>query len=207
MSNSVQFDSGRPGCARPVVPAVVQVPQLGPLRLRVPLAELVAEAEHPLLGAGLLLVAARSAERRVELVLPDGAEQRHGLDRVASLRWLDDAACVDVLLNRGDHQAHPMLGDQLIAGGDHLVEVVAGVDVHHRERQPTGPERPQRQVQHDDGVLAAGEQQNGPLEFGGHLPDDVDRFGLQRAQVAQLVLAGGWSRLQIAGHNFLADLG
>ena len=39
--------------------AVVEVPDLGPLVLGVPLAELVAEREHALLGARLLLVAPR----------------------------------------------------------------------------------------------------------------------------------------------------
>jgi hypothetical protein len=64
---------------------------------------------------------------------------------------------------------------------------VAGVDVHHRERQTAWPERLQCQVQHDDGVLAAGEQQHRPLELGGDLADDVDRLGLEHPQMAQLV--------------------
>ena len=65
------------------VPAVVEAPQLGPLVLRVPLAELVAEREDPLLGPGLLLVAAGAAEHGVEPVLLDGVEQRRGLEAVA----------------------------------------------------------------------------------------------------------------------------
>ena len=172
------------------MPAVVEVPQFGPLRLGVPLAELVAEAEHPLLGAGLLLVAARPAERGVELVLPDGAQQRHGLQRVARRTVVHDPAGVDVLFDAGHDQTHAVAGDQFVAGGDHLVEVVAGVDVHHRERQPAGRERLDRQVQHHDRVLAAGEQQHRLLELGGDLADDVDRLGLQRAQLAQLVATG-----------------
>ena len=92
-----------------VVAAVVQVPQLGPLGLRIPLAELVAEAEHPLLGAGLLLVAPGTAERGVELVLPDRAQQRDRLHRVARRDGLDHAAGVDVVLHLGDHQSHPGL--------------------------------------------------------------------------------------------------
>jgi hypothetical protein len=36
-------------------------------------------------------------------------------------------------------------------------------------------------VQHDDRVLAAGEQQHRPLELGGDLADDVDGLGLERA--------------------------
>src|SRR5690606_5764824 len=47
-------------------PRVVEVPQLGALVLRVPLAEVVAEGEDPLLGPGLLLVAPGAAEDGVE---------------------------------------------------------------------------------------------------------------------------------------------
>ena len=189
-----------------VVAAVVEVPQLGPLRLRIPLAELVAEAEHPLLGPRLLLVAAGAAERGVELVLPDGAQQRDGLQRVARRDGLHDAAGVDVVLHLGDDQPHPGFVDQFVAGRDDLVEVVAGVDVHHRERQPAGPERLERQMQHDDGVLAAGEQQHRPLELGGHLADDVDRLGLQRPQMAEFVVAGGRFDSVRVGHRFLIKL-
>ena len=188
-----------------VVAAVVQVPQLRPLRLGVPLAELVAEAEHPLLGAGLLLVAAGTAERGVELVLPDGAQQRDGLQRVARRDGLDHAAGVDVVLHLGDDQPHTGFGDELVADLDDLVEVVAGVDVHHRERQPARPERLERQMQHHDGVLAAGEQQHRPLELRGHLPNDVDGLGLQRAQMAQLV-AACLVELLGGGHRFPVKL-
>src|SRR5204862_4299158 len=41
---------------------VVEVPELGPLVLRVPLAELVAKGKNPLLGARLFLVAPRAAD-------------------------------------------------------------------------------------------------------------------------------------------------
>src|SRR4029077_11467983 len=86
----------RPDVLTLVRAAVVQVPQLGSLRLGVPLTELVAEAEYPLLGAGLLLVATGPTERGVEFVLPDGAQQREGLHRVARRDGLHDAARVDV---------------------------------------------------------------------------------------------------------------
>ena len=66
------------------VPAVVEVPQLGPLVLRVPLPEVVAERVHPLLGPGLLLVAPTTAEHGVEAVLGDRVEQRDGLEPVAA---------------------------------------------------------------------------------------------------------------------------
>ena len=45
--------------------AIVEIPELGALVLRVPLAELVAEGEDALLGAGLLLVPPRAAEEGV----------------------------------------------------------------------------------------------------------------------------------------------
>src|SRR6266496_2481187 len=64
------------------VPPVVEVPQLGTLPPRLPLAEGVAQAEDPLLRAGALLVPAAAAEHRVELVLGDRVEQRRGLQRV-----------------------------------------------------------------------------------------------------------------------------
>ena len=47
----------------------------------------------------------RAAERGVELVLPDGAQQRDGLQRVARGPVVDDPAGVDVVLHAGDHQA------------------------------------------------------------------------------------------------------
>src|SRR5207302_8433975 len=47
---------------------VVEVPELRALRTRVPLAEVVAEAEDALLRASALLVAARAAHRGVEAV-------------------------------------------------------------------------------------------------------------------------------------------
>ena len=90
-----------------------------------------------------------------------------------------------------------MLGHQFVANLQDLVEVVAGVDVHHRERQPARCECLDRQVQHDDRVLTAGEQQHRLLELGGDLTDDVDGLGLQRAQMAQLVPGGG--RVEVGG--------
>src|SRR4051812_21721526 len=62
---------------------VVDAPQLRPLAARVPLAEVVAEAEDPLLRAGALLVAACPPERGVEAVLLDRVEQRRRLQAVA----------------------------------------------------------------------------------------------------------------------------
>src|SRR4051812_26841003 len=96
---------------------VVDAPQLGALAARVPLPEVVAEAEDPLLRAGALLVAAGTAERGIEVVLLDRVEQRRGLEAVARRArpgLLDDAAAVDRLLHRGDDQALAELGDAAV---------------------------------------------------------------------------------------------
>ena len=110
MSSSVQLRQREdPDVLALAVAAVVEAPQLGALVLRVPLAELVAEAEHPLLGPGLLLVAAGAAEHGVEAALLDAAEQRDGLEPVArrpGAGLLDDPAGVDVVLHRADDEPH-----------------------------------------------------------------------------------------------------
>ena len=78
--------------------------------------------------------------------------------------------------------------DEPVAELDHLGEVVAGVDVHDREREAPGPERLLGQAQQHDRVLAAAEQQHRPLELGRDLADDVDRLGLERLEVGELVV-------------------
>ena len=86
---------------------VVEVPELGALRARVPLAEVVAEAEDALLRAGALLVAARAAHRGVEAVLLDRVEQRRRLQlvaRCARARLLGHASLVDRLLDARDDE-------------------------------------------------------------------------------------------------------
>ena len=62
---------------------VVEAPQFGPLRLRVPLSEFVAEREDALLGTCLLFVAPRPADQGVEPEFLDRFEQRDRLGRVA----------------------------------------------------------------------------------------------------------------------------
>ena len=169
--------------------AVVEVPELGTLRARVPLAEVVAEAEDPLLRAGALLVAARAADRRVEAVLLDRVEQRRRLQLVprgARPGLLDDAAAVDRLLHRRDEQRLAELGDAPVAELDHLGEVVAGVDVHDRERELAGAEGLLREPQEHDRVLAAGEEQHRPLELGGDLAHDVDGLRLELVEMGEM---------------------
>ncbi|MGX1153831.1 hypothetical protein RKD39_001409 [Streptomyces albogriseolus] len=152
--------------------------------------ELVAQREHPLLGAGLLLVAPAAAEHRVEALLADGVRERHRLQRVAgAVRALLEDAAVEVVLHGGDVQPQPVLGDRAVAVVEDLGEVVPGVHVEQRERHRRGRERLQRQVQHDDGVLAAGEQDHRLLELTRHLAEDVHGLGLEGVQVGEGVRA------------------
>jgi hypothetical protein len=135
---------------------VVEVPHLGPLGPGIPLPELVAKREDALLGPRALLVSPRASEGGVEAVLGDGVQQV-----LAQLR----------------HPAVPEL--------DHLGEVVSGVYVHDRKREPSGTKRLLGHAQEDGGVLAAREQQHRALELRRHFAHDVDGLGLQRVQVCQ----------------------
>jgi hypothetical protein len=87
-----------------VAAGVVQVPQFRALVLRVPLAELVAEAHDALLGAGLFLVAAGAADAGVEAEFLDGFEQRHRLVLVA--RFVRRLEHHRAALHRVFHRAH-----------------------------------------------------------------------------------------------------
>ena len=122
MSSSVQFDSGNtrmlwPGNTRPLYRFQIS----GPLVLGIPLAELVAEREHALLRACLLLVAPPAAEQGVEAVLLGGLEQDRGLDPVARpVRLLAHEAALDRVLDRGDDQLQAQLLDPAVAVGEDL---------------------------------------------------------------------------------------
>ena len=169
--------------------AVVEAPQLGALHLGVPLAELVAVGVDALLGAGLLLVAPAATEGGGEAVLLEGVEQGADLEAVAAgLAVVDDDAVGDGLLDAGHDQADAEPADPVVAAGEDLGEVVAGVDLEDRERDLGGVEGLLGQPHHDDGVLAAGEHQHRLLELGGDLAEDVDRLRLELVELAEPVV-------------------
>jgi hypothetical protein len=121
-------------------------------------------------------------------VLLDGVQQRRRLQLVARrarARLLDDAAAVDRLLHARDDEALAELGDAPVAELDHLREVVAGVDVHDREREAAGTKRLLGEPQQDDRVLPAGEEQHGPLSLGRDLAHDVHRLRLELVEMRQ----------------------
>jgi hypothetical protein len=101
------------------------------------LAELVAEAQDAFLGASAFLVAARPSECGVEAAFLQGVEQGARLLSVAGGAGarVGNAPFVDGLLDGRDDEPMALPGDPAIAELDDLVEVVAGVDVHDRERE------------------------------------------------------------------------
>jgi len=121
-------------------------------------------------------------------VLKNGVEQCDGLQPIAGRsrpNLLDDSALIDRVLHRGDNQLDVKFSDPAVAKLNRLREVVARVDVHHRERNPGRPERLLGQAQHHDRILAAREQQAGPLQFGSDLADDVNALSLKPGQRVQ----------------------
>ncbi len=172
--------------------ALVELPELGPLALGVPLPEGVAERQHALFGSGLVLVAPGAAEGGVEAVLVDGVEQRGRLQPVARghRAGVGDAALVDGVLHLGHEEPGAQRVHLRVPVVEHLGEVVTGVDVEYREGDLPRLEGLRRQVQQDGGVLTAAEEQDGPLRLGGDLADDEDGQRLEQVQVAQRVAEG-----------------
>ncbi len=166
--------------------AVQQLPQLGPLVLRIPLAVGVAQREDALLGARALLVAPRAAERRVEAAGLQRVEQRLGLERAAAALRADQKRLRPVgdRLGVGVHdQPRADLGGVPVAELDHLAELVGRVDVQQRKRDRARVERLLREPQQHRRVLADRIEHHRPLELGDHLAHDVNALGLERPEV------------------------
>ena len=174
-----------------VDPAVVEAPQLGALVLRVPLAELVAEGEHPLLGPGLLLVAAGAAEQRVEAVLLGGLQQHRRLDPVARAvraprrtRPRSIASWTDATISCRPSSSTRWSRNSSTSGKLWPVStcstgngIAAGQNAFSASRSMTMESLPPEN------------SSTGRSHLRDHLADDVDRLRLQRAQLAQAVVA------------------
>ena len=136
-------------------------------------------------------------------LIPDAHAQAVEAAREIVLRRLDRSAApraaLAELLERKevDSRVASEVLDRLVAVGQHLGEVMTGVHVQDGEGDRSGPEGLARQVQHDHGVLASGEQQDGVAAFGGDLPDDEDGLGLQDVKNAQ----------GLGGHRGLGKVG
>jgi hypothetical protein len=171
---------------------VVEPPQLGPLGLGVPAVLGRSDREHPLLGPGLLLVAAGTAEREVEAVLVEGLLQALGLPDVgvhrrAMVERVDAPRHrVRVLVHE---QLHADLGGHPVAELVHRLELPRRVDVQQRERWHRRIEGLRRQVQHAGAVLADRIQHHGLLGLRDRLAEDLDALGLQSLEVGEVAHA------------------
>ena len=182
MSSSVQLESGNtrmcsPGCDA----AVVQVPQLGPLVLRDPTGRTRRGTRRraPWRGPSPRRGAPRRTRRRTDAARWRRAAPglRAGCAEPSGSSGSTTAA-LDRVLHRRDDQLHAQLVDAMVAEVEHLGKLWPVSTCS--SGNGTRPARtPSRQVQHHERVLAAGEQQRRSLELGGHLADDVDRFGFE----------------------------
>src|SRR5262249_23191958 len=136
--------------------AVEQVPQLGALILRLPLAELIAEGEDAFLGPGLLFVTTGATEGRVESPLRESIEQSSSLQKAAA--FLSSQAeragsFFNGLAVGMDDQARPEVRAEAVAKLDHLAELVGRVDVEQRKRDFSRIERLLCQADHHGRIL------------------------------------------------------
>jgi len=68
---------------------------------------------------------------------------------------------------------------------------MAGIDVEQRHRNLGRAERFFGEAEEADGILAAGKEQRGALEFAGDFAHHVDGFGLKVLKVVEVVVAHG----------------
>ena len=177
---------------------VVEVPELGPLVLRIPAVVFVPEGKHPLLGPRLLLVAAGPAEGGVEAVFVEGLPQALRLHDVgvdlAAVREGVDPLGPPLLVDMDDELEAELLGDVLVAELVHVAELPRRVDVHEREGGLGRKEGLLREAHHDGRVLADRVKHDRVFKLGGHLADDVDALGLELTEMGEVVGGHGLQR-------------
>ncbi len=188
-SSSVQLESGKTRMLSPgILAGVVELPQLRPLVLRIPAMLCGAEGEDALLGAALLLVAARAAEGGVEAVLVERLLERLRLHDVGvHLRAVRERvdALRQTLRVHVHEQLHAEFARHLVAKLVHVAELPRRVDVQQRKRRRRRIERLDREVQHHRAVLADGVEHHRLLALRHHLAHDVDALGLEPLQVGE----------------------
>ena len=173
---------------------VEQGPQLGPLRLGLPLAKAVAVTEDAFLGARLFFVAPRAADQGVEAEFLDGFQQRDRLVHVARFTRVGQAhgAARHAVFDAAHDQLCFQFRSALVAEVGHFGEVVASVDHQQRVRNAARAKGFLCAAQHHQRILAARKQQRGALERGGDFAQDEDGFFFQRVEVGvgQVVRCG-----------------
>src|SRR5690606_16796003 len=155
-----------------------------------PLPEIIAMAEDAFLGPRLFLIAPSATDRTIDLVLFDRSQKGERLKFVTArveARLFLHVPRIDAFLHAAHDQLHTMFGHEPIAEFDRFLEVVAGIDVHQRERYAARKEGLSCEVETYDRILATAEEQGRTFELGRHLAPDVDAFALQFLQVRKSV--------------------
>ena len=122
-------------------------------------------------------------------MLVDRVEEGLGLQTIpGSPRpgLFDHPALVDGFLDRSDYEVGLELSHDPVPEFDHLVEIVPGIDVHHREGKTGRPESLYSETQDEGRVLASGEEQNRVLRFGYRFANYVNRLRFEGAKMARL---------------------
>ena len=129
----------------------------------------------------------------------DGVDEGRGLEAVAArvgARFFLDFAGIDGRLDAADDEPGAEALHQVVAEFEGLGEVVAGVDVNERHGDAAGRKGLGREVGHHDAVLAAGEQDGGPVKLGRNFAQHVNGLGFELGQVVEVVsgVTHAWSR-------------
>ena len=166
---------------------VVEVPELGPLVLRVPAMACGTEAEDAFLGAALFLIAPRAAKSRVKAVFVERLLQTFclphiGVERAVIKRIDPSFLRFGVLV---DQKLHAGLLGHLVAQLIHRLELPGRIDMEQREGRRRWIKRLARQMQHHSGILADGIEHHWPLGFCHNFTHDVDRLCLKAFEMGQ----------------------
>ena len=161
---------------------VVEAPELWPLVFGIPLALRIAEAVDAFLGARFFFVAAGTAEGCVVASGLEGVEQGAGLEEAAAVLGSEGVGVGTVgdgLFVAVDDEVGADFASVGVAEGDHLGELVAGVDVEEGEGDLAGEEGLLGEAEHDAGVFADGVEHDRAGELGDSLAEDGDGFGFE----------------------------
>ena len=164
---------------------VVNAPQLWTLIFWIPLTKRITMRIHALFCPRSFFIATSATKHSIKSVFGNRVEQRHSLQRVATCPWpghIGNAPRVDRRLNRPDYELHTHVGNTSIPKLDHFCKVVAGINMHDRERNAGGGKSPHSQMQHHDRVFTPRKQQNWAFKLGSHLSNDRDRLINQATQ-------------------------
>src|SRR5262249_37789935 len=158
-----------------------------------PLAKRIAQREHALFGPRSFFFAARSADGRIELIFVERVKQSRCLQLAAASR---DSELQRMGARRNsvfvamDNDAGADLLRKAIAEFEHLLELVAGVDVKERKWKRPRIKRLAREVHKHAGVLADRVEQHRVPELRNGLAQNVDRLAFELAKMSPLFVHG-----------------